>query len=92
MQDDAPRSTLGSSHVLLPCVYTHAWTRTAHAINYANKHARAHVQVSGTVFSILANVDQFYQYNYRENFMHAEGGEAAAPGAGGLQCDGVHDV
>ncbi len=23
-------------------------------------------KMSGTVFSILANVDQFYQYNYRE--------------------------
>lgn len=30
-------------------------------------------KVAGTVFSILANVDQFYQYNYRENFMHQDG-------------------
>lgn len=49
--------------------------------NARSLHAPRAPQVSGTVFSILANVDQFYQYNYRENFMHAEGGEAAAPEA-----------
>jgi serine/threonine-protein phosphatase 2A regulatory subunit B'' len=27
---------------------------------------------AGTVFSILANVDQFYQYNYRESFMQQD--------------------
>lgn len=32
-------------------------------------------KVAGTVFSVLANVDQFYQYNYRENFMHQDGEE-----------------
>lgn len=30
-------------------------------------------KMAGTVFSILANVDQFYQYNYRENFMQQDG-------------------
>lgn len=30
-------------------------------------------KMSGTVFSIISNVDQFYQYNFRENFMHQDG-------------------
>eukprot|EP00775_Hariotina_reticulata_P010031 gene10031-10187_t len=30
-------------------------------------------KMSGIVFGMLANVEQFYQYNYRENFMHQDG-------------------
>jgi hypothetical protein len=30
-------------------------------------------KMSGVVFGMLANVEQFYQYNYRENFMHQDG-------------------
>ncbi|KAI8477014.1 MAG: hypothetical protein J3K34DRAFT_498330 [Monoraphidium minutum] len=40
-------------------------------------------KMAGTVFSILANVDQFYQYNYRENFMHSDGGEGGGQAGGG---------
>lgn len=27
-------------------------------------------KMAGTVFSMLADVNLFYEYNYRENFMH----------------------
>jgi len=42
-----------------------------------------HCKMAGTVFSILANVDQFYQYNYRENFMHGGEGDGGGGGGGG---------
>lgn len=29
-------------------------------------------KMAGTMFSVLANVDQFYQYNFRENLMHQD--------------------
>jgi serine/threonine-protein phosphatase 2A regulatory subunit B'' len=29
-------------------------------------------RMAGTVFSILANVDQFFQYNYREQQLHEQ--------------------
>lgn len=35
-------------------------------------------KMSGTVFSMLSNVDQFYQYNFRENFMHQDGDDASS--------------
>lgn len=38
-------------------------------------------KMAGTVFSVLSNVDQFYQYNFRENFMH--GGTSGGGGEGG---------
>ncbi|WIA14073.1 hypothetical protein OEZ85_002624 [Tetradesmus obliquus] len=37
----------------------------------------ASCKVAGTVFSILANVDQFYQYNYRESFMQQDAEDGA---------------
>lgn len=35
-------------------------------------------KMSGTVFSMLSNVDQFYQYNFRENFMHQDGDDTSS--------------
>ena len=34
-------------------------------------------KMAGTVFSMLANVDQFHSYNYRESFMHQDGSNEA---------------
>lgn len=32
----------------------------------------ARCKMAGTVFSVLSNVQQFFEYNYRENFMHSD--------------------
>jgi serine/threonine-protein phosphatase 2A regulatory subunit B'' len=32
--------------------------------------------MSGIFFSILSDVKQFYDYNYRENFMHQDDNES----------------